>query len=240
MKKIAILQSNYIPWKGYFDLIDSVDEFYIYDIAQYTKNDWRNRNQIKTENGIKWLTIPIKKKGSLQLKIKEVVIADDKWALKHLNIIEHVYKKSHYFDEVFPYIESLYEKASFLKHLSEINVLFITGICEIIDIKTAVFLVKDEQLLPSDRNEKLVSICLKAQASRYLSGPSAKEYLDTQLFEENGIEIEWMSYKNYTVYDQLYGDFVHNVSILDVLFNVGIKDAKSYIKKSHENKERKI
>ena len=97
MKKIAISQSNYIPWKGYFDLINSVDEFILYDDMQYTKRDWRNRNKIKTPQGLQWLTIPVHTKAKYYQKISEVMISDKDWATEHWQKIKQNYFKAKFF-----------------------------------------------------------------------------------------------------------------------------------------------
>ena len=98
MKKLAIVQSNYIPWKGYFDMINMVDEFILYDDCQFTKRDWRNRNKIKTPNGSQWLTIPVDVKGKYQQKIKDTVVSDPEWSKKHWTAITHNYCKASFFD----------------------------------------------------------------------------------------------------------------------------------------------
>src|SRR4051812_22240537 len=111
MKKVAILQSNYIPWKGYFDLINMVDEFIIYDDVQYTKNDWRNRNKIKTPNGLLWLTIPTRQL-SLSQKIIDTQIADNHWNKKHLSTIKQFYSKAPFYKLYQSFIEELYMKCN--------------------------------------------------------------------------------------------------------------------------------
>ncbi len=128
-EKIAILQSNYIPWKGYFDLIASVDEFIIYDEMQYTKNDWRNRNKIKTKNGIEWITIPVKV-TSISQKINETLIFDKKWFKKHQATLQTNYAKAKCFNETKDIIFGLYKQAQSKDKLSEINQIFIKGICD--------------------------------------------------------------------------------------------------------------
>jgi hypothetical protein len=135
MKKIAILQSNYIPWKSYFDIIKQVDTFVVYDEVQYTKNDWRNRNKIKTPNGLQWLTIPVKQK-SLDQKIFETEVAEQSWRRKHLNSIRLNYARAPFFDLHSQKIEKLYEGNEIL--LSEINLKFIKGICKILNIQTQI------------------------------------------------------------------------------------------------------
>lgn len=140
-KKVIITQSNYIPWKGYIDAIALVDEFILYDDVQYTRRDWRNRNKIKTPQGLVWLTIPVEVKGKYYQKIKEVKVSDHRWVEKHLKTIKHNYARAGCFDEVFPFIEQIYEQATGYSFLSDINYLFLSEICKYLGISTLSSLV---------------------------------------------------------------------------------------------------
>ena len=221
MKKLAILQSNYIPWKGYFDLIASVDEFIIYDEMQYTKNDWRNRNKIKTNKGAEWLTIPVRVE-SVSQKINETLIFDKNWSKKHRAALQTNYAKATCFKETKDFIFNLYEEASKVTNLSEINLIFIKGICSFLNIKTKISLSTDYNL-GEGKTERLINLCKQTNSDSYISGPSAKDYLDENLFIQNNIELQWMDYSGYTEYQQLHTDFEHSVSILDLIFNEGSK-----------------
>jgi len=226
MKKIAIVQSNYIPWKGYFDMINMVDEFILYDEVQYTKNDWRNRNKIKTFQGIKWLTIPIRQL-KLEQKINETKTINNKWRKKHWNTLSQSYAKSTYFKDYKNTFEELYLNNNEI-YLSQINYQFITTICDILDIDTKIRW-SSEFKLEGDRTEKLLGICDQCNASTYLSGSAAKDYFNESLAVERNIKVEWMDYSNYPEYNQLYSSFSHHVSILDLIFNEG-KNAQKYMK----------
>ncbi len=136
MKKVAILQSNYIPWKGYFDMIAAVDEFIIYDDMQYTKNDWRNRNKIKTPQGVQWLTVPVKKKGKFGQKIRETEIDGCRWGAEHWKSLSMNYRKAKFFQEVADWLEQLYKNE--YQTISELNLAFISAICDFIEIKTKI------------------------------------------------------------------------------------------------------
>lgn len=220
MKKIAILQSNYIPWRGYFDLINQVDVFVIYDEVQYTKNDWRNRNIIKTPNGPLWLTIPVRQQN-LEQKINETRVSLKNWNIKHWNAIKANYTKAPYFKQYEERFKELYLDIN-TDLLSEINLKFIFTINDILGIKTQIIdsLSLD---LGGNKNERLVDAVLKLNGTHYLSGPSAKNYLDTKLFEENNIQLEWMDYEGYSEYQQLFPPFSDTVSILDTIFSCGSK-----------------
>lgn len=227
MKKIAILQSNYIPWKGYFDIIKESNIFVIYDEVQYTKNDWRNRNQIKTPNGMSWLTIPVSHK-SLDQKIHETLVANSNWTKKHWNALVCNYAKSSFFNYYESEFKELYSSIE-TNNISEINQIFIKKINQILDIKTEI-LDSRTLNLTGDRNERLVDAVKKLKGTHYISGPAARNYLDVKKFESESIQVEWFDYTGYPEYSQLYGQFQHSVSILDLIFNVG-PDAKHFLKK---------
>ncbi|MBN2425574.1 MAG: WbqC family protein [Calditrichaceae bacterium] len=226
-KKVAILQSNYIPWKGYFDLINIVDEFIIYDSAQYTKQDWRNRNKIKTKNGIQWLSIPVKH-VSISQAIIDIEICQSNWGEKHWRTLEANYAKAKYFKNYRKVFSELY-KTKEIK-LSSINSLFIHAINDILGIKTKITWSSDYELV-GGRTERLLNLCIQSGASTYLSGPAAKNYLDEALFKKAGLIVQWMDYSSYRKYNQLYPPFDHYVSIIDLIFNEGpnaVKFMKSF------------
>jgi len=226
-KKVAILQSNYIPWKGYFDLIASVDVFVLYDDMQYTRRDWRNRNKIKTPNGLQWLTVPVKVKGRYHQKINETLIMDDGWADKHWLQIQQNYKASPYFKEVAEWLEPLYMNMEDA-YLSACNHLFITAICDYLDIPTKI-LDSREFTLSEGKSERLADLCSQLSATEYISGPAAKDYIEEEAFKTRNINLVWFDYSNYPEYEQKYGEFEHSVTILDLLFNTG-KNAANYMK----------
>ena len=217
-KKVAILQSNYIPWKGYFDLLNMVDEFVIYDEVQYTKNDWRNRNKIKSPSGLQWLTIPVKQE-MLSQKIYDTKISHHNWGLKHWNTLKTNYAKSKYFNCFSHVFEKLY-KDTRSEWLTEINYTFILTISKILGINTTISMSNNYDL-SGDKAERVVSLCKQAGAAEYISGPSAKNYINIDDFNSSGIKLIWMDYSNYPEYNQLYPPFEHGVTILDLLFNCG-------------------
>jgi hypothetical protein len=217
MKKIAILQSNYIPWKGYFDIIGSVDEFILYDDMQYTKNDWRNRNIIKTPSGLKWLSIPVGQ--DINRRIRDVEISNPIWQEKHWKALLSNYSRAPYSKEIFTLFEPIYLE---YKHtnLSEVNRILIKKICNYLGINTIIKNSWDYQL-SHGKTERLVDLCIQSGATEYISGPAAKNYLQTEIFSNERICLKWFDYSGYTEYPQLWGSFQHGVSILDLLFNCG-------------------
>ena len=157
MKRVAISQSNYIPWKGYFDLIARVDTFILYDDMQYTRRDWRNRNKIKTPNGLAWLTIPVEVKGKYHQKINEVMVSDQSWANSHWGRIRQCYAKTPCFDEVSSVIEPVYKNMSHTK-LSDINADFIREVCKFLGIDTEILSSSTFDLVDG-KTERLVGLC---------------------------------------------------------------------------------
>lgn len=227
MKRVAILQSNYIPWKGYFDLIAAVDEFILYDDMQFTRRDWRNRNQIKTSQGVQWLTVPVKVKGRFHQKIRETEIDGREWAESHWKALTQSYSRARHFREVAPLFEALYLAEPY-KTVSELNRQFLQVICQFLQIRTKISNSWDYTLIEG-KTERLVDLCVQAGAGEYISGPSAKGYLDEGLFESAGIRVRWFDYDGYPEYPQLWGEFVHGVSIVDLLFNCG-REASQFMR----------
>lgn len=221
MKRVAILQSNYVPWKGYFDLIASVDEFVIYDEVQFTKNDWRNRNRIKGPNGVSWLSIPVG--PDINRRILDVQLPPGNWAAKHWLTIQSNYGRARHFKPMAARLEPFFIR-QLPQSLSEWNRLLIEEICDILGITTRIT-TSEAYTLEGDRSARLAAICAQAGADCYLSGPSAKSYLDQEAFSARGIRVEWFSYAGYPRYSQLWGEFEHAVSILDLLFNCGAEAA---------------
>lgn len=230
MKKVAILQSCYIPWKGYFDIINMVDEFIFYDDVLYSKNDWRNRNIVKTVSGSQWLTIPVQ--GSCSKLIKEIEVVGGRWTKKHWKALVTNYSKSPFFSFYKDKISKLYADCEGLTFLSEINYKFISEICKLLEISTTLCWSMDytERFSkPLEKTERLIETCKLAGASEYISGPSAKNYIDEQLFKEAGIKLSYVSYDGYPEYPQLFNEFIHEVTMLDLIFNAG-PDFSSYMK----------
>jgi hypothetical protein len=227
MKKIAISQSNYIPWKGYFDMIAAVDEFILYDDMQFTRRDWRNRNLIKTPHGVQWLTVPICTKGKYEQKIKDTKIHDPEWAKAHWRALKLNYCRAPYFNEIASWLEPLYLNHKYT-HITQLNRIFIEAICKYLSIKTVITSSSDYSLIDG-KSERLVDLCLKASGTEYISGPSAEDYLDTMIFSNHGIKLTWFNYSGYSSYSQLWGGFIHEVTILDLLFNCG-KESPMHMK----------
>ena len=225
MKKVVILQSNYIPWKGYFDIIHDADLFVFYDDVQYTKNDWRNRNRIRTPDGTKWLTIDIE--SHLTQLICEVKFKIKRWNIKQWETIKQFYGKTPFFKQYRPFFEELYLVKDY-ESLSDFNQYTIQQIAgEILGIKTK---FSDSRIYEKNkkRTDRLIDILMQTGASAYISGPIAKNYIEKDKFIDAGISLIYKDYTGYPEYPQPYEGFDHYVTILDLIFNVGT-DAPWYI-----------
>lgn len=218
MKKVVILQSNYIPWKGYFDLIHDADEFIFYDDVQYTKNDWRNRNKVMTYGGPRWLTIPT---GiDAHRLIREVEIKDHSWQKKHWETIRQSYMRAPYFKLYRPFFEPIYLAREWT-NLAQLNQFLIKSIAhELLGIKTT-FGDSSNYQLEGKRLSRLLDLVIQSGATHYISGPAAKSYIVGPDFEKIGVELIWKDYSGYPEYPQGGLPFEHGVSILDLLFRMG-------------------
>jgi WbqC-like protein len=231
VKRVAVLQSSYIPWKGYFDLMRQVDEFILYDDAQFTKRDWRNRNQIKTKDGLLWLTIPVDVKNKFTQAIKDVTISDPSWSGKHFKTIAAAYARAPHFRDNRDALEELFRGATSAR-LSDVNRHLLEGLAKLLGIGTKLSWSMDYQL-PEGRIERLVALCRQAGATSYLSGPSARDYIaqDARLFADAGIDVSYIDYGGYPEYAQLYPPFVHQVSVIDLIVHTG-PSASGYLTKA--------
>jgi len=208
-------------------MIAAVDEFIIFDDMQYTRRDWRNRNQIKTPQGVQWLTVPVQVKGKYYQKIRDTEIDGSDWALVHWKTLAQNYRRAPHFDEIATWIEPMYLTASYT-HLSQLNRSFIEAVCAYLGIETVISNSWDYALLDS-KTERLADICAQAGGTEYISGPAAKDYIEERVFTERDIKLTWFGYSGYPEYPQLWGEFTHGVTILDLLFNCG-KDAHRYMR----------
>lgn len=225
---VVILQPSYIPWRGYFDQIRRADLFIFYDDVQYDKHGWRNRNQIKTAQGKQWLTIPVHSQGVTQgIPIKDVHMDWSKpWAANHLKTLTFAYRKAPYFHEYLPLLESFYARRE--ECLADFTIETTIALSRELGIASTRFLRASE--LPGIdglKTDRLIQILRQVGATHYLSGPSAREYIEAEKFEQAGISLEYMTYK-YPEYPQLYPPFDPHVTILDLLFMTG-RDAINYL-----------
>jgi hypothetical protein len=215
---VGLIQSNYIPWKGYFDIIHDVDLFVFHDDLQYTKGDWRNRNVLKTPEGERWLTIPVG--TSEHRRICDVPLPASDWAREHWRRIESAYREAPYFALYRDYFARFYLESSW-RSLSEINQALIVGIShDLLGITTE---FADSRTFHPTRckGERVLEILESTRAAVYVSGPSARNYITDEQLARAGVEVVWKDYSGYPVYEQLHPPFSHRVTILDLLFHTG-------------------
>jgi len=224
----VILQPSYIPWRGYFDQILRADLFVFYDDVQYDKRGWRNRNQIKTPTGKQWLTIPVHSRGAQteRIPINQIRIAwDDPWNKNHWKAIQLSYTKTPYFRQYAQLLDEFYNRHD--EYLADFTIDLTIALAREMGINETRFLRASSLKVEGTRTDRLIAVLKEVGADRYLSGPSARSYVEEEKFEQVGIELEYMEYK-YPAYPQLYPPYDPNVSILDLLFMTG-PEAQNYL-----------
>ncbi len=225
--KIVVTQSNYIPWKGYFDLINYVDEFIFFDEVQYTRRDWRNRNLINDGKNKKWITIPVQNKGNYDEKISNMFVNDKSWVNQHLKIFKHYYSKSKFFHETYEFLQKVYYEID-SDNLSYINKFIIKSISKHLNLKCNFRDSTTIKKKETDASERLLEICKSRNCKIYVTGPNAKNYLNEKIFSNNNIEIEWFDYGRTKIYKQQSTSFIKNLSIVDCMMNCGT-DIKKFL-----------
>lgn len=219
MKHGAIIQPSFLPWRGFFDIIRRSDIFIFLDDVQYSKGSWRNRNKIKTPQGIQWITVPVNTKGKLIQKINETKIFNElPWKRQILNMIYHNYKRAPYFNHYFEEIAKKIEKD--WEYLVDLDIELTDSIMDFLGFKRTLLRSSEIGIHTEDKNSRLVQICQKVGITHYLSGPSARDYLDESLFNKHSVTVEYMAY-DYPIYEQLHGEFEPQVSVIDLLFMKG-------------------
>ncbi len=221
MSRVAIIQSSYLPWKGYFHIIQSVDHFVFLDSVKYTRRDWRNRNLIKTPAGAIWLSVPVH--AQRHTPINKATIADNRWQKNHPKTLKQYYGKCRYFEEYYSLLAKIYSRNWTL--LSDLNQTFIREISQMLGIKTMFH--DDRQFSTSqEKSRRLLDIVEALGADTYVTGPSAKAYLQEEIYQQAGIKVEFFQYPQYPEYNQVWGQFSPRISIVDLLFQQGDASGK--------------
>lgn len=229
--RVGLIQSNYIPWRGYFDFIDDVDLFIFFDDVQYTSRDWRNRNVIKTPTGKKWITVPVQHSEKTQL-ISDVLIDYSRdWISTHIDNFRVSYAKTPHVHDARKIFDNNLKIQ--IPSISELNIRIIRDICDYLKIDTPLE-VASKYSADGTKTDRIIDIMNKVGATVYLSGPNADGYLDKELFRENHISLEYKSYA-YDPYPQPWGDFIGDVTILDLIANCG-PDARQFLKSTEKNR----
>jgi hypothetical protein len=224
--KVACIQPSYLPWKGYFHLIQQVDHFVFYDDAQYSKGSWRNRNQIIVNGSPKWLKVPVCK-ASWHFPINQVTI-EAPYAQEHWRLIVEGYRKARHFPAYSEAVHEIVCRAE--RSLSNLTVFQTVELAKLLGVSTP-WTLMSELHIESKRTEKLVAMCQRLGATEYISGPSARDYIEPEKFDAAGIKLSYHEYR-YPEYPQLSREFTHHVSVLDMLFNLG-PEAPDYIWGKH-------
>jgi len=226
--KVVILQPSYLPWRGYFHQISKADLFIFYDDVQYDKHGWRNRNQIKTAQGKQWITIPVHSGGATEgLLIKDAKIDWAKpWAGNHWKALTFAYAKAPYFRQYASLLEPFYQRHDEL--LADFTIDLTIALARELGISQTKFMRSSEiPGIDGQKTDRLIQILTKVGTTHYISGPSARDYIEQEKFNAAGITLEYMVY-DYPEYRQLYPPFEPQVSVVDLLFMQG-PDALKFI-----------
>lgn len=222
---VGVIQSNFIPWRGYFDLMDDVDLFIIHDDLQYTKGDWRNRNRIQTPTGSRWITVPVKYTDHRQLICDTPIDYASKQIRKLRNLVKETYYSAPFFNPIFEEFAAGFEMG--FETISQLNIYLILWAAHKLGIDTQIRLSSEFNPVGT-RTDRLIDLLGKAGADTYLSGPMAKKYIEMEKFRKNGISLFYKVY-DYGSYPQLHPGGAPNLSILDLFFNCG-PDAATHLK----------
>lgn len=228
-RTVVVTQSNYLPWKGYLDLMAAADTFVLFDEVQFTRRDWRNRNRVVAGGETRWLTIPVETKGGYETAIADIRIADGGWARKHWATLRHAYGRAPHFERYAATLEAAYGAAAGMDRLSDVNRHFLSVLAPLMGVDTPVRDSAEVARTTTDPTRRLVELTAGFGGTRYLSGPAAKAYLEPRRFEEAGIALAFADYGGYPSYDQGRGAFEHGVSVVDLLMRVG-PEAATHLK----------
>jgi WbqC-like protein family len=218
MKTLVVLQPSYLPWLGYFSQMQECDVFVFYDDVQFDKHGWRNRNRVKTHTGSSWLTVPVLHNGRFGQRNNEVEIATNiPWARRHMQTIEQAYSRSCHMRDYLPALSKLLNRE--WRSLSDLNIALIRLMCSWFGLERDMRL-SSELNVTGDRNTRLIALCQLFGVDRYFSGNAAKAYLNVKMFADQGISVEFQTFRH-PEYSQLHGAFVPHLSALDLILNLG-------------------
>lgn len=213
---VTIHQPNYLPWPGFFHKWLISDAFIILDTVQYHKNEWQNRNRIKTTTGAQWMTVPVSYR--FPQTIDEVGIAQPNWARKQIAAIEQGYAKAPYMDAYWPEIREVMEKP--WEKIADLNIEIIRTLGGMLGCKAPLYPASAMETVSDDPTQRLISLCRELDGDGYLSGSEGRHYLERERFTDAGIDL-WFQEVEAPCYPQLHGGFISHLSVIDMLFNVG-------------------
>jgi hypothetical protein len=227
-------QPVYLPWLGLFHKIALSDAYCYFDDVQYQRQEWNNRNRIKGSNGVFWITVPVMSKSRFNRKISDIEIDNAvNWCKKHLKSIESCYKKAPFFNQYYDFFHDCYNRQ--WTHLSELNEYMLKWFLDILNIKVKYYRMSDMGL-SGNKDGLVLDACKKINADMHIFGEQGRNYVDSKIFEREGIKIYFQKYRN-PFYFQLHGRFEPNLSIVDLLFNVGADKAMDVIMRGNITKE---
>ena len=229
-RTIAVMQPTYLPWIGYFGMIDMADVFIFYDDVQFVKQSWQQRNRIKTQDGWIWLVVPVFQ--NFGQRINKVKINNNQnWSKKHWKSIQYNYSKAPFFNEYGGSFREIYEKE--WEYLVDLNITLIKKISEILGLDTKFMLSSELRGVEGTKTDRLINILKLIGADEYVTGPGTKAYIEPEKFKRNDIMLYWYEFKHPS-YKQLYGDFVPYLSVIDLLYNMG-GESVQVIREGEEN-----
>lgn len=227
---LAAHQPQFAPWLGFFDKLDSVDVFVLLDNVQFKKNEWQNRNRVKAAEGPQWLTVPVS--FHFGDKISEVRIAQgNNWRHRHRQTLKTCYSRAPYFQEIF----TLYDEIVSCEwnKLCELNIALLQALTSRLGIGTRIAIASEMDSLPKDRDERLIELCRRFGADTYLAGAGGLGYMRVDRFRETEVTVDFQDYQH-PAYEQLFGEFLPQLSVLDLLFNYGTKSLDILRRGRHE------
>jgi hypothetical protein len=235
---VSIHQPNYIPWLGYFFKIAHADKFVFLDSVIYPKSSYVNRNSIKTQKGPALLTVPVRTSGKYYQLIEEVqTVENDPWAYRHLATLQCNYAKARYFSEIFELLRPHYEAARHATSLAGFNIGLILTIADYLGLKTQFVRASDLGRISGQKTDLIREICLALSATSYLAGTGARSYQEDAKLEEAKISPLYSTF-SYPTYPQQFGEFIPNLSIVDVLMNCGARETRRLLGLEHSTTER--
>jgi hypothetical protein len=215
-RRAVVLQPMYLPWMGYFGMVETADVFVFYDDVQFVRRSWQRRNRIKVPDGdFTWLTVPVEK--DFGQAINEVEIKDTGWQEDHWQSITHSYANAPFFDEYSDILREIYDQT--WGQLVELDVQIISRLCDAFGVGSD-FRFSSELDVEGEKTNRLVNILQNIEADEYVSGPGAKDYLDPDMFEEAAIDLYWHEFPH-PEHEQVHGEFVSHLSAIDLLFHKG-------------------
>jgi len=215
--RLAAHQPQYLPWIGFFDKMDRVDRFILLDVVQYKKNEWQNRNRIRTRTGWQWLTVPVHHR--FPMTIREVTIDESNpWRRKHREALRTHHARSPFRDAVLPALEAMLEEP--FESLSALNVRGIRLLAALLGVRTPISLASEVPGLPESADERLIALCRHFGASDYLAGSGGAAYMDLGRYARASVRVTLQSFRH-PVYAQAYPGFEPNLSVVDLLLNCG-------------------